>query len=340
MRRTTAAWLTRVAVAGLAGSVPALVWAAAAMAADTENVGIEAQAWYRTPADVCSAPIGCPPKPVPDAVSAYPRGTLHVEVDAGQPAAHAYLKPDLRTVSPDATPVSGRLTLPVTEGPQAGNIAVETATIVGCLVTEPITDGVEGGITTPPAYDCHQARSPAKPSKDATTFTMDLAAFLTAWHEGSPRLGIALVPAPDQAPGAGWQVTFNGKDTAATPRVSVSLTYDEHDTGGGNASPPTRSSDPVVVPGSGGPETPPLADFALGAAPESVAPPPAVTGAVPEPAALPGRQAATPIRLVNMPWYSHGGVVYLPLAFLAGIALIARTLIKPVSPRPLRMRSM
>lgn len=339
MSRTTAAWLTRVAIAGLAGSVPALVWAAAATAADTENVGVEAQAWYRTPADVCSAPIGCPPEPTPDGVSAYPRGTLHVELNAGQPTAHAYLEPDLKSVPVGAELLGGTLTLPVSQDTLAGNAAVETAKIVGCLVAEPITDGVEGGITTPPAYDCDQARSPAEPGKNATTFTMDLAPFLTAWHDDSPPLGIALVPAPDQEPGAGWQVTFNGKDTAAAPTASVSVSYDEQAAGGGSASPPTMSSEPVTVPGSTGPETP-LADFALGAPPEAAAPPPAVTGAVPEPAVVPGRQAATPIRLVNMPWYSHGGVVYLPLAFLAGMAVVARTLIKPVSPRPLRMRSM
>lgn len=204
MRRAVPARLTRVAVAGLLGSVLALVWAAGAMAADTQKVGVEAQAWYWTPANACELPIGCPPAPVPNAVSTYSTGTLHIAVDAGQSAAHAYLKPDLLALPPGATLVSGKLTLPVAEDPQAGNVAAETAKVVGCLVTEPITDGVEGGVSKPPAYDCDQAQSAAKPGKNAKSFTMDLAPFLNAWNEGTPPLGIALVPAPEQAPESAW----------------------------------------------------------------------------------------------------------------------------------------
>lgn len=332
MSRAFSARMTHVAVAGLLGSLPALVWAADATAAGTQEVDIEAQAWYRTPVDTCELPIGCPPEPAPNAASTYPQGTLHIALDAGQPAAHAYLKPDLESVPLGAELSSGKLTLPLSEDPSSGNAAVATARVVGCLVTEPITDGVEGGLTKPPAYDCDQARSAAEPGKDAQAFTMDLAPFLDAWNEGLPPLGIALVPAPDRAPESSWQVTFNGKDTEASPRASVSVSFDEQATGGETASPPLPR-EPVAVPDSSGPEAPPPAEPGIGEAPKVADAPPAETGASPEPEVGPEQQAAAP-RLVNMPWYTHGGVVYLPLALIAGIAAVARTLTRPVSPRP------
>lgn len=328
MSRVFPARLTRVAVVGLVGSVCALIWSAAATAAETEKVDIAAQSWYRTPVNVCELPIGCPPEPVPSGVSTYPKGTLHVGVASGQPAAHAYLKPDLESVAFGTELLSGKLTLPVSQDPSAGNVKMATAKIVGCLVTEPITDGVDGGITKPPAYDCEKAQSVAKLERDAKTYAVDLAPFLNAWNEGLPPLGIALVPAPDQAPDAAWEVTFNGKGTEATPRASASVSFGEQGTDGG--SPP--ASGPAAVSGSGI-DTPSLAEPDIGAAPDAADAPPAKAGA-PEPEVRPQQQAAAP-QLVNMPWYTYGGVVYLPLALLAGIAIVARTLTRPVRPRPL-----
>lgn len=338
MNRTVPARLLHLTTAGLVASATALAWATPATAADTEKVDIAAQSWYRTRVNVCSAPIGCPPDPAPSAVSTFPKGTLHVALDAGQPAAHAYVKPDIESIPFGAKLLSGKLTLPVSEDPSSGNAAVETAKIVGCLVLDPITDGVEGGVTEPPAYDCEKAQAVAKPGKGAKTFTMDLAPFLNAWSTGLPPLGIALVPAPDQAADSSWQVMFNGKETEATPRASASVSFDEQTTSGGILPlPPPTSGDPAVVPGFSGAEMPSLGEPDIGAAPEVADSPAAETGPAPEPEVAPEQPVAAPHRLVNMHWYTHGGVVYLPLVFLAGIAIVARTLTRPVSPRPLRM---
>lgn len=326
--------LAGVAVAFLIGSALVLAAASPVSAMDTEKVGIDAQAWYITPVTACTLPIGCPPEPAPQSVSLYPKGTLHIAVDGGQPAAHAYLKPDLTSIPAGANLRAGTMTLPVTQDLPFGNVRVESAAIVGCLITEPIIEGVEGGITEPPAYDCEQASSPAKLRKDAKSFTLDLAPFLRMWSAGTPALGIALVPAPGQASDANWQVTFNGKGTEATPRISATISYAstvEND--GTDPLPPAGAV--TAPPPIGGVDAAPPAVPEIGEAPEAPSPPPLPAGEPPAPEISPDSQADV-ARLVNTPWYSYGGVVYLPLVLVAAIAIIARSLTRPLKPKPLR----
>jgi hypothetical protein len=40
---------------------------------------------------------------------------------------------------------------------------------------------------------------------------------------------------------------------------------------------------------------------------------------------------ATPVSLVNSPWYTYRGVVFLPLAFIVGLGIAGRSLTKPLS---------
>lgn len=326
--------LAGVAAASLIGSALVLAVASPVSAMDTEKVGIDAQAWYITPVTACTLPVGCPPEPAPQSVSLYPKGTLHIAVEGGQSAAHAYVKPDLTSIPAGANLRAGTMTLPVTQDLPFGNARVESAAIVGCLITEPITDGVEGGITDPPAYDCEQASSPAKSRKDAKSFTLDLAPFLRLWSAGTPALGIALVPAPGQAPDANWQATFNGKGSEATPRISANISYAPTvETQGNDPLPPTEAV--AAPPTSGGVDAGPPAVPEIGEAPEAVSPPPASAGGPPAPEVSSDSQAQV-ARLVNTPWYSYGGVVYLPLVLIAAIAIIARSLTRPLKPKPLR----
>lgn len=328
---------SRVAVrlAALVGSCllgSSLIFSTGAAAAEkTAKPDIDAQAWYVVSPSLCTLPVGCPPEPLPQAVSVYPKGTLHVSADQGQPSAVAYIKPDLFTIPAGVKLVSGRLTLPVTADLDHGNVQVENAEIVACLVTSPITDGVEGGLGEAPTYDCAQSKAPAKATKDARSFTVDLAPFLQAWSSGLPALGAALVPSPEQAADATWGVTFNGKDAEGTPRASFVVSFERtrETSTPGTDSPPVSSPPPV---GSGPIDVPaPVAGPEIGEAPEGVGPPPA---AEPNPELAPQQPIAAP-RLVNMPWYTYDGVVYLPLVLLVGMALIARVLTRPLKPRPL-----
>jgi hypothetical protein len=66
--------------------------------------------------------------------------------------------------------------------------------------------------------------------------------------------------------------------------------------------------------------------------------PPAVQGAAPKaqagpaPRAAPARAAEpAPYALINSPWYTYRGVVFLPLAFLVALSLTGRSLTRPLS---------
>ena len=149
----------------------------------TVTVGDAAEAWYAaSPADTCSAPIGCVPSPVPS--SPYPPDTLHIGYAAGEETARTYVAPALTTLVPyGATLVSGTMTLPVATDTGAGTTAPDSAHLTGCLVSAPITDGVEGSTSKPPAIDCAIAQ-PAVYDAKAGTFTLDLGPFISSWSRG------------------------------------------------------------------------------------------------------------------------------------------------------------
>lgn len=319
----------------LIGFPVTLTLAVPATAGETKKLGIDAQSWYITPVSTCTLPVGCPPAPVPQSVSPFPKGTLHIGVKGGQGSAHAYVKPDLDAIPIGASMRSGTMTLPVTQDLPLGNAQVETAAMVGCAVTEPITDGVEGGITQPPTFDCDEASEPVKIQKGAKSFSLDLAPFLRLWSTGAPALGIALVPAPDQQPDANWRVTLNGKDSEATPRISATVAYVQQ-----SQSPtPEPSADPTPPPTGGEQVSPPIGVPEIGPAPKEGTTPPVASAEPPRPelSPEPQHQAA---RLVNMPWYSYGGVVYLPLVLLVVAIVVARSLTRPLTARPLSRAGM
>lgn len=326
--------LARLACAGGVGCLTALGASHPAAAGGAgETVGTIAEAWYYTQtAPACTAPVGCA-EPVPSEGSTYPPGTLHVGSLLGQPTSHAYVQLDLAGLPIGAQLVSGTLSVPVSQDPQAGNASVETAKLTACLVTTPITDGVEGGTATSPKYDCDAAQSPVKAAKDAKSFTLDLKPFAAAWSGGAPDNGIALVPAAEQEPGVTWHVSFNGKESEVDPKISAKVTYQKiDDIGGGidpgeSATPPIDAAGPEV--GSGEALGPDLS------APENAEAPAAAPDVAPQKADEAPQTAesprAQPARLVNTTWYGYPGVIYLPLAFLIGMILIARALTRPLT---------
>lgn len=291
------------------------------------EVGNAAEAWYSVAeaADPCTLPIGCPaapvpPAPVPTEASPYPEGTLHVESVAGEQSAHAYLLPDLEELPPQATPITGTLTLPLSEEPESGNTNVAAAKIVACLATAQIEDGVYGGTADSPDYDCEEAKSPAKFDPRTGTFTVDLDPFLEHWAEGNPAYGIALVPAKAEAPQESWHVSLNGSSSSRTPKCVSALTYRE----------PGGPLTPDVPPTSGGPDvpaTPPIGESAALNAPEAPSAPELAPAPPPEVSAQP---TPAQIGLMNSPWYKYRGVVFLPLAFMVALVISGRTLTRPL----------
>lgn len=314
---------------GLAAATPTLA------AEDTAEVGSAAEAWYLTQAATACGALACPAEPVPEEVTGESDGRLRVGVTGGQPAAHAYVQPDLARLPSGATPVSGTYTLPVSQDPHSGNAAVETADLIACLVTEQITDGVAGGTTDAPAYDCDHTASPVVRSEDSESFSVDLTPFLSTWSAGTPAYGIALVPADEQEPGSSWQVAFTGKDAEAERKISARIGY----RAAGAVTRSAAASDGVA------PITPPSDAEPIETATAAPAPAPPAAGEAPAGTSLPAPDEDVPAavaaarqpeltRLTRTPWYAYPGVVYLPLVFLAGAAVIGRALsrtIKPVS---------
>lgn len=285
--------------------------------AETMRAGDSAEAWYTVPPDLdaCTLPVGCPPAP-PPAVSAYPKGTLHVEFAGGQVLSHAYVVPDLSGVSQTGELTSASMTLPVTQASEAGNRNVDAAKLAVCPATGEVKDGVYGGTSKVPGFDCDLANSAATYDADAKAFTIDLMPLLATWTPGSPAPGLALVPAPDQAPEATWHLSFNGRDAAEKRKIGFriafgSATSSTPDDSFPSTGPVTEPPD-VAAPAPGGVPTAP--DTAPAPAPDAAPP-----AAEPEPA---------PFSLLNSPWYTYRGVVFLPLAFLSALGLTGHSLTK------------
>lgn len=300
--------------------------------ADTMRAGDAAEAWYTVPPalDACTLPVDCSTAPPPPAVSAYPEGTLHVESAGDQTVSHAYVVPDLSGVPPTGELTGATMTLPVTQAPEAGNVNVEGAKLVACPATGEVEDGVYGGTSKMPGFDCETTNSPATYDAKAKAFTIDLMPLLATWLPGSPAPGIALVPAPGQAPEAAWHVSFNGKDADEKRKIGSRITY-------GESTPPALGDDSSPTAGPM-PQPPDIAS----PAPAEMSPP----AAAPEPDAAPApapdaaqspdvapKQA--PFTLLNSPWYTYRGVVFLPLAFLSALGLTGHSLTKR---RPIRVR--
>lgn len=337
------------------------------------NLADAAESWYRANPPSCGSPVGCPPGPTPGTTS-YPANTLHVGVFLGAESARTYAEPDFSQLPDGSVLTSGTMALPISTDPNAGNSNVAAAAIVACLVTKPITDGVEGSTGQPPPVDCRtSARAVYRPSG---SFTVDLGPFIAAWSNGALRLGVALLPAAGQAPSASWHVAFNGRKLAGAPHVSSAVMLNASGAApGGSTIPP---ADAGASPGSR-PTTPALGPANSGASgpPSGTAPPPGGPGAptgdlaAPTPT-LPGRaggasssgpqltepapaaplaQSAAPSLPASAPsvasdgasadavqdtGYRYSEIMLLPLVMLLGVAFLIRTFTGDVTPQAWR----
>jgi len=330
------------AVWGLSTVAPAQVQAEAPKkkpaAIRTAHLPELAEAWYvATPVttpDTCGLPTGCLPVDtslcstfvgcLPVAFPAlteqiYPVGTLHLGVAAGQTSGQAFVVPDFTSLPYDAHVLRGTMSLPLSEAPEAGNASPDTAKAVACAVTSEVTDAVYGSLDPAPTYDCAKASAPLVFDAERHRFTIDLAPFLPLVRDHSFK-GLALTPAPDAAPTDAWQVSINGYKASEQTHLSTVVAYrvpvlqtsatDHHQ-------PP-----PPLPPITGTQSLPELPPVIPPVATTVVPPAPVPTAADPlEPA---------PIALMNAPWYSYPGVVFLPLAFLGALALSGISLTRPL----------
>ena len=315
MRRTTGRRvLRRVAVLGATVAVP-LCWlmtapaeavAQKSAAGPSRTVGDAAEAWYAdAPIDICTTPLGCPPQQAP--TSPYPADTLHVGVAGGQETARTYVLPDLLSLPIGATATSGVMTLPVDTASTDGTVSADSAQILGCLVTQPFTDGTAGSSGPAPKTDCKVSTRAVYDAKKSV-FTLDLAPLLKAWSTGRPPLGIALVPNTTRTgPTDAWHVTINGRKLAGARHVTSVITY--------------TPAPPVSTSGGAGPTTPttPATSSAnLPAASLPAVPPATTTPAQPPPVVAP-TQPTTPVAQQPV---AYSRPFQYPLAFLAPIALL------------------
>lgn len=272
------------------------------------------------------------PSELPDDVAelVFPAETLHVEMNANRPVSRAFVVPNFSLIPDAATITAAQMVLPVSEDPLAMNNAVATARFEGCLVTSAVPDGEQGRLSKAPDFDCEAARSPAVYDAKGNLFTVDLMPLVEKWTSGAENFGVALVPAvaedPAAAadPGSTFHVGINGSDVkgdAAGAESLITFTVPAEveepneepvSTGGGGGTTPSTGGGIVT------PEPPPAAEPAPVDAPEAEVP---ATEAL-EPA---------PYSLINAPWYTYRGVVFLPLAFLVAISLTGRALTRPLT---------
>lgn len=340
MRRTGS--LLLLALLAFLGAGSVTTPAAGAPTSGEKTVGVAEQAWYLdNEASPCAA-LTCP-EGLPTSASPFPPGTLHVGVEGGRPNAHAYLRPQLARVPPGSRVVGGVVHLPVSADPQAVTVAPEQARITACPVTEAFPDGVEGGLTPAPAFDCAKLAVPAKFVAAESTFTVALDQFLTLWESGLPELGIALL-AFEPAPQESWQVSFSGKGAEVTPRIRATLVY-EPDDGGAPRTPaqqpdttpsrPGPSVDPAPAPGQ---PAPPISSGGVSSdVPLSVPPaesePLVAAPVIDAPAVAGTATAGQPVTLVRGYWYRYAGVPFLPIIIALGMRAIGTSLTRPLTPR-------
>jgi hypothetical protein len=289
------------------GAVTPLVWlsmAAVAAPAHTATVADSAEAWYAAaPVDICTTPLGCPPPQVPS--SPYPADTLHVGVAGGQETARTYVVPNLFALPLGATLTGGTMTLPVVTDANAGTVSPDTAKILACLATKPVTDGTQGSTQAPPDVDC-KTSAPLKYDAKKTVFTVDLAPLLSAWAKGAPQFGIGLVPDTSKAqPSDAWHVAFNGRKRTG-PHISSLISY----------TPPAPIPTPASAPAPTQAAPPP--PVSSGNTPSVSLPPP--TTAQP-PAAAPQVAPTQPQPIAQQPVALTRSFQY-PMAFLMPLALL------------------
>lgn len=345
------------AIAALAFAALGLYPTPATAAESSVETGNTAEAWYRDPVgaipdgapdpgtpDLCTLPILCPDSPsLPVPVqppspggASYPEGTLHVEATAGRTTAHTYVVPDLSVIPDGATVLKAFLTLPVTKGPEAGNLAVDTARIQACLTTEEVRDEVAGAVAGAPDFDCEAVTAKVRYQQEIDAFTLDLIPFLEAWASGTENFGVTLVAALDLGVNAEWHVSVNGDDAPLGKTASTRIVFEapppeeEPDV-------PEETTEPTIAPpgGDGGAQSGGGGGFSVSEPPTSNTAPIDPTAPTAQTAPTAETPVATalapaPYALINSPWYTYRGVVFLPLAFLLALSLTGRSLTRPL----------
>jgi hypothetical protein len=275
----------------------------------------DTEAWYQSlPISICGTPIGCPPPlplPVPGPSTIYPEGTLHVGVALGIELSRTYLRPALYSLPAGAVLTGGVMTVPLIDDLKAGTINASGADMKACLVTAPVTDGVQGALEDPPLSNCNVS-SRAIVTAKGDAFTVNLAPFIAAWRAGKTNFGIVLLP--DTSKLSVWQVALAGRGSAGGARVTYSLTYTEPvaDVGTPPSAPPAVSSPPPAV-----------------AEPPPVIPPAVTTTAPPVQPPLVARPQAAAQPFVG---FKYPAVFLVPLAFLFGLFFLGRTFTRDATP--------
>lgn len=282
----------------------------------TVKVADDTEAWFQVlPVSICSTPIGCPPPlplPVPGPSSVYPVGALEVGSALGTEISRTYLRPALYSLPAGSVLTAGIATVPINADPKAGTINAGSAKPIACLVTAPVTDGVQGSLEDPPAVDCNvTSKVVVMPKGDA--FSIDLAPFITAWRAGKPNDGFALLPQPESVgtPDV-WQVAMNGRE-ASGPHVSFQITYSEPTAGEPVTAPTPVTTAPPAV------SVPPVV-------------PPGVTTTQP-PVPAPVVAAPQPVaEVTRTTGFKYSAVFLVPLAFLFALAFLGRTFTRDATP--------
>jgi hypothetical protein len=329
---------TRVAV--VAASLPVAVALAAPALAEagtgTATVGVASDAWYAVSSACTAGPTGCLPAAPP--VSAYPAGTLHIGVAAGQEESRTYLALNLSALPSGTTLVSGLLRLPVGSA-QEGSRVPDTATLQACLATGAFADTVDGSPEAPPKVDCKAASAVAKYVAAAGTqpemLTIDLAPFVAALATGTASTGIALLPAADTPPETAWHVALSAHERSvpAAQRVSATVSYASAGKGGAVADPVPDAAPPAATPPESGSISfgaPPLVPVTPAQAPST---PISMGTAASGPVGPTAPVSAAPAQAVGViGGYAYPGVFLLPIIFAAACGWLARALTRDLAP--------
>jgi len=289
--------------------------------ADSATVGVAGAAWYSPPPS-CALPTGCGPTDSLPPASVYPAGTLHVGVRAGVEEARTYLKLDLESLPADAKVTGVTLTLPVAPG-DAGTVDAADARMVACWLPHSFTPA-SGSAAPPPEVDCSTSADAVPAGGEPSRFTVDLRAFAARWASGEANNGLALVPAPRQAPGATWHVALYAPASQGTP-PTAQVAFDAAGTPAAFPVPADGGLGPAVGPPSASP-----GGEALSSAPPASAAAPILEQAH-APAALPPSPQAQLVTQ-TFPRFAYPVVMGLPLVLLLLGGYLGRALTRPLDP--------
>lgn len=310
-------------------ALPAIALFSPAAAASTSTLHTQREAWYRT-SPACVLLLACSATQ-----NAYPAGTVHVGILAGQETDRTYIAFDTSQL-PSSGPVAGvTLTLPV-GGADSGTVNASAADLEACWVTTPF-DTVYGSTDPPPTIDCKKPAAAMYAVDPSPHYSLDITGFFARWMSGTPNNGIALVPAGDSSPSADWQVALaagpqsapSGIDPiTATVAIDGSPTTTLRPNGGGSpASPPSIAPPPGGAPT--GTALPAAAATVLPAASRSgqmLAPPPRL--ASPQRGFIPAGPA--PLEMASKFSYQYPVVWLTPLALILGAAYVLNVMRRPV----------